>query len=98
MRLKELATPPTLVKLVLDDPEVVKEYGEPLEFWTWNKQPMDRFIQLASAEERDFKDVVKIVREIVYDEDGSLILDGDATLPSPILLKVIAKVVEMLGK
>ena len=40
MKLKELATKPQLVKIVLDDEAIIKEYNEPLEFYVYDKQPL----------------------------------------------------------
>ena len=42
MKLSQLAAKPTLIKLELDDEDVVKEYGEPLEFWIHDRQPIEK--------------------------------------------------------
>ncbi len=45
-QLKELATKPQLVKVTLDDADTIKEYPEGLEFFVWDKQPLEDFIQI----------------------------------------------------
>jgi hypothetical protein len=39
-----------------------------------------------------------IVRTLILDEDGKEVIQGDNMLPSNILLKAIAKIVDLLGK
>ena len=99
MKLTQLVKAPQLVKIMLDDEEVIKEFGEALEFWVWDRQPIDKFVRLATMKNEDFGDLVKAVNEMVLDEEGNSILKSDQdTLPTNIMTKVIGKVVETLGK
>lgn len=98
MKLTQLAKKPQLVKLELNDEEIIKEYGEPLEFWVWDRTPMDTFVKMATMKPEDFGTMVDTVNQMVLDEDGSPIVKDGYLLPTPILTKVIAKVVETLGK
>lgn len=98
MKLTKIAAKPQLVKVELDDEEIQAEYGEPLEFWTWDRQPLDTFMKLASAEQNNFGNVVDVIRTLILDEDGKQVIEKDAVLPSNIMIKVIGKVVELLGK
>lgn len=98
MKLTKIAAKPQLIKVELDDAEIVAEYGEPLEFYTWDRQPLDTFMKLANAEQNNFGNVVDIIRTLILDEHGQQVIDDNATLPAPILIKVIGKVVELLGK
>ena len=43
MKLAELAAEPKLIPITLDDADIVEKYGEPLEFWIWDRQPIDSF-------------------------------------------------------
>jgi hypothetical protein len=99
MKLSQLAAKPQLIKLTLDDKDIIKEHGEAIEFWTWDRQPLDTFMKLASgATSKDPQSMIGIVRTLILDEDGKEIITGDAMLPSNVLLKVITKVVDLLGK
>lgn len=98
MKLSQLAAKPQLIEVKIDDADVIKEFGEPLEFWTWDRQPIDVFMQLAGASSKEPKLMIEIMRKLILDEKGKEIIQGDAMLPSNILLKVIAKIVELLGK
>lgn len=98
MKLSQLSAKPQLIKLELADEETVKEFGEPLEFYTWDRQPLDTFMKLASVVNNDPSSVIGVVRTLILDENGKEIIKGDATIPTKVLLKVIAKIVETLGK
>lgn len=98
MKLSQLAAKPQLTKITIDDEDVVKEFGETIEFWTWDRQPLDTFMKLATASNTDPKAMFEIVRTLILDETGKEVVGGDNMLPSNILLKAIAKIVDLLGK
>jgi hypothetical protein len=98
MKLSKIAKKPQLIKVELDDEEVIKQFGESLEFWTWDRQPMEVFLQLSSVTGEDQRQVIETVRKLILDENGEPILMGEEIIPTGILLKVITKVVEGLGK
>lgn len=98
MKLSELSAKPKLVSVIIDDEEIVKEYGEPLEFYTYDRQPVDVFLKLASIDQNNPSMVIDAVRKLILDENGKEIITQDGTLPSKVLMKVIQKAVESLGK
>ncbi len=98
MKLAQLAAKPQLIKIELDDTEVVTEFGEALEFWTWDRQPLETFMKLANSKENDTLGMIEIVRTLILDEAGKEIITKDVMLPSHVLIRVIAKIVETLGK
>lgn len=98
MKLSQIAAKPQLIQVVIDDEDTVKDFGEPLEFWTWDRQPLDVFMKLAAASQSNAESVIEIVRKLILDEKGQAIIKDDVMLPSKVLIKVIAKIVEMLGK
>jgi len=98
MHLNQIASKPQLISLVIDDEDVVKEYGEPLEFHTWDRQPLDVFLKLANNTENDATGMIDIVRTLILDPEGKEIIKDGITIPTTILLKVITKITELLGK
>jgi hypothetical protein len=99
MKLSQIAAKPKLIEVSIDDEEVIKEYEEALTFYTWDRQPMDVFTRMANlSESNDISGLLDIVRTLVLDEDGKEILTKESTLPTSILMKVIQKVTEHLGK
>lgn len=98
MKLSQLAAKPQLIEIKLDDEDFVKEYGEPIEFYTYDRQPLDTFMKLANTDNQNMSAMVDIVKTLILDENGKPILGGEEVLPSKILIAVISKVVETLGK
>ena len=98
MKLTQLAAKPQLVKIELNDEDVVREFGEPLEFWIYDRQPMDKFVRLAQMRGEDMSELITAVNEMVLDEEGNPIVKDGLMLPTNVMTKVIGKVVETLGK
>lgn len=98
MKLNQIAAKPKLIIVTLDDEEIVKEYGEPVEFFTWDRQPLEVFMKLANANQQDQTQMINIVRTLILDEDGKEIINDENMLPTNLLIKAIAKIVEKLGK
>jgi hypothetical protein len=98
MNLKDLAAQPKLIKMTLDDEDIIKEYGEPLDFWTWDKQPIDAFLKMANNIGKDQDIIGETVKRMVLDESGEPIITEGVALPGPVLMKVVNKIVGVLGK
>ena len=98
MKLTQLAAKPKLVKIELSDEDIISEYGEALEFYIYDRQPMSKFVKLANMSEENYDILVETVSSMILDEHGQSILVNDILLPIPVMSKVVAKVVETLGK
>lgn len=98
MKLSDITAEPKLVEVILDDKEILKQYNEPLTFYTWDRQPMDVFMRLANVDQKNTATLVDIVSKLILDEEGKPILTEKNMLPTSVLMKAIAKVTEQLGK
>jgi hypothetical protein len=98
MKLSQITAEPKLVQVSLDDKDTVKEYGEPLVFYTWDRQPMDIFMRLANSDGNNPAGVIDVVKNLILDENGKPILNDKAMLPTVVMMKAITKVTEQLGK
>ena len=100
MDIKNLATKPQLVKVTLDDAEIVELYGDAIEFWIWDKQPLQKFVKFANIGEdtKNFGEILEICSDLILDNEGNPVLIDGAVLPSKVLIKCVNKVVEQLGK
>jgi len=98
MKLSQICSEPKLVEVKLDDKDVIKEYGEALTFYTWDRQPMDVFMRLANIDQKNTGDLINIVKTLILDEEGKQVLNDKNMLSTSILIKAIAKVTEQLGK
>ena len=98
MKLSKIISEPQLIEVSLDDEAIVKEYGEALTFYTWDRQPMDVFMRLANIDQKNTGELINIVKTLILDEKGKEILNDKNMLPTSVLMKAIAKVTEQLGK
>jgi hypothetical protein len=98
MKINQLASKPQLIKITLDDEETIATVGEAVDFWTWDRQPLDKFMALAAMKGDNPVEIIEIVRKLILDEQGKEVIQGDIMLPTQILIKAIQKITETLGK
>ncbi len=98
MKLSQLSAKPVLIQVTLDDPATLEEYKEPLEFYTWDRQPMDVFMKLSALDQTKPGEIINLVKMLILDEEGKVILNKENMLPTKVLMRAIAKVSELLGK
>ena len=97
-QLSSLASKPQLVSVIIDDAEIVeKNDGYALEFYTWDRQPIDVFARLANVDQTNTKEMIDLAVTIMLDVDGKPIINGEITLTTPVLMAAIQKVVYTLG-
>ncbi len=98
LKLTQLASKPQLIKITVDNEEIVKTYGDELEFWIWDRQPIDQFIKMATTGANDYAEMIRMVNDLILDEDGNRAIKEGEALPNDVMLTVINKVVDRLGK
>jgi hypothetical protein len=98
MKITQLSAKPQLIEFTLDDTEIVAKYGEAIVFWSWDRQPMDIFMKLASATESNVTNIISIVKDLILDEAGKPVITADTMLPTDVLMRAISKITESLGK
>jgi hypothetical protein len=97
MKLKELAKKPQLVKVTLDNEDIVERYGEPVDFWIYDRYEMDLYLKLMHNEEKDFVGLSQTIKDMVMDEDGSPIFSDGEIIPADVLTKMVEEVIGHLG-
>lgn len=97
MDLKKLAAKPKLERIVIDEPHIIEEFGEPLEFYMWDRQPMNTYVRLSNVDTRDIDNMIEEIRGLILDQEGKRMLENDDQLPITVLLSVINAVVTRLG-
>jgi len=98
MKLSQLAIKPQLIKITIDDEVTVKQFGEALEFWCYDRQPISEFMKFATISEANTSQLFEVCSELILDEDGNKIMVDGKVLPTTVLIKCTNKVVEVLGK
>lgn len=99
MKLKELSAKPQLIEITLSNKAVKDKYGDSVTFHTWDRQPMDVFMQLANANDGGKPgDVIDMVKDLILDEEGKPIISEDNIIPTDVMILAIGAIVERLGK
>lgn len=98
LKLTQLASKPQLIRIELDDEEIRAKYNDSLEFYVYDRQPLDMFVKLATVGTGNIAELVSIAHGMVLDENGDPIAHDDLVFPSDIMMKIINKVVDTLGK
>ena len=100
MNLSQIAAKPQLIKLTIDDADLITKYGngEPLDFWTWDRQPIETFMKIANSQTADTGTMINIVRTLILDEQGNEILRDGQSIPGALMIKAVSLIVELLGK
>lgn len=98
LKLTQLASKPQLIKITLNDKEIVEKFGDELEFWIMDRQPIDQFIKMATMDNSNQGEMIHMVNDLVLDEKGNKILGAGEALPNSVMVSVISAVVDRLGK
>lgn len=98
MDLTQLAAEPKLIEVMLDDKQTLKEFGEPLTFWTYDRQPLNTYLALSTAMTADQDKAVELLKTLVLDKEGKPVMTGKMILPAKVMVSAMTKVMELLGK
>ena len=98
MKLADLATKPQLVKVVIDDKDIVETYGEELEFFINDRLPIATYTKLASLKSDNVGDLFEALKDLILNEEGKPVMDDEKILPLDLLNAAVVKVTDRLGK
>jgi hypothetical protein len=97
MKISDLAKEPELIQVSIDDPVIIEKYGEAIDFWTYDRQPLDVFLKLASAKQDDPATMIKALKPLLLNDKGEQVITGNKMIPTDILVLIISKLVSRLG-
>lgn len=99
MNISELKLKPTLIKIVIDDEVIVKEYGEPICFYMFDHLDIKTYFEFfESHASNDTDKLLQIVSMIIKNEDGSMVLTDGYQLPVDIFAAAVVQIGQQLGK
>lgn len=97
MKISELSKKPQLTKITIDAQHIVSKYGEAIDFWVWDRQPLDVFAKL-STQDANSTAVFNIISELILNEDGNPVIVDGAVLPIDVITECMTKIGDLLGK
>ena len=99
MKLSELAEKPKLIPVKIENETIIEKYGDALEFWIYDRQPLNLFAKLASADPvKNFTEVAEIMSDLILDEDGKKVMEDGKVLPMDVLTQAVNEISKTLGK
>lgn len=99
MDIKQLVTKPKLVRLEVDNPEIVKEVGDSIVFYMKDHMDLNSYFDFYKFQQNQDMDLlVKLLRKTVLDEQGNTVIGEDEILPVDITLAILFKINDYLGK
>ena len=98
MKLSELAKEPQLQKIVITNETIVEKYGEELEFYIYDRQPLDIFTKLADVNDKNVGDYIHVLKDIILDEKGNSVCNDKMVLPIDVLTEALKLIGDHLGK
>ena len=99
MNIKEFASKPTLIEVVIDNTDIVEKYGETIKFHTFDIVSLSTYFDFYNSRNNgEFVNLEKLIRKLVLDEKGKPVLADDEDLPVDIAAEAISKIGDIMGK
>jgi len=98
MELGQLAQQPQLVKLTIDNKDIVEKYGDELEFYMYDRQPLDVFAKLANFDQNDPGSIIHILQTVILNKEGEQVMKDGLQLPMDVVTECIKVAGDTLGK
>jgi len=98
MKLSELAQKPKLQKITIDQEALVAKYGDELEFFIYDRQPLDIFTKLAAVNEGNVAEYIVILRDLILNEEGNPVMTDEKSLPLDVMTESMRLIGDHLGK
>lgn len=98
MKLSELAKKPQLQKITINNEALVEKYGDELDFFVFDRQPLDIFTKLADVQEDNVGEYINILKDIIRNEDGEPVMTEELSLPIDVMTEAMKLIGEHLGK
>jgi hypothetical protein len=99
MDIKSLARKPQLIEVVLDNEELINEYGEPVKFWMMDYVDISTYFDFFRSQgEGQGEELNTLLRKIILNAEGKPAIGDDESLPIDISVAALTKINETLGK
>lgn len=98
IKLSSLKAKPSLVEKLINEPEVLEAFGGPIQFWTWDRLPLDVYMTLADGDSNDIRSRFEIAKDLILDEQGNKMLSGDEVFTPGVMTLVVSEVFSEMGK
>ncbi len=99
MKLSELSKKPELIKLTIDKKDLVEKYGETLDFYMYDRQPLHVYSRIAkSSQSEDIGDYLIMLMDVMLNADGTTVMTEESLLPLDLMTEAMTLIAQHLGK
>lgn len=99
MNISEFKIKPKLIQITIDDETIVKDHGDEIVFHMYDHLDLTTYFQFFKAQNEGNTDqLLKIVKTIIRDENGTQVMNDEYELPVDIFTNAVIKITEHLGK
>ena len=99
MDISKLAKKPQLEKLVLDDKDIVEKFGEPITFYLKDHMGISTYFNFYKLQQTEDDSLLNdLLRKLILKEDGSPAIGEDEVLPIQLILAILMRINDFLGK
>jgi hypothetical protein len=99
MDISKFAKKPELIKVVCDQPEIIEEFGEAVEFWMLDNVDINTYFDFYKLQQNGEGDKLnKLMRRMILNEQGQPVLKEDEMFPIALTLAALVKIGDNLGK
>jgi hypothetical protein len=95
----EFAKKPKLIKVEINKPDIVEEYGSEIIFWIYDNIDINTYFDFFKSQtQEDGEKLNLILRRLIKNEQGEQAIADDHILPIDLTLASITAISEILGK
>jgi len=99
MDIKQFAKKPELMEIILDDEDLVKEYGDKITFYMKDFVDVNTYFNFYKAQsDKDGERLSLLLQKLILDKDGKSVLEDGDQFPVDITISALTKINECLGK
>lgn len=99
MDISKLSKKPELVKMTLDDENIVEEFGEAIDFWILDSMSLTTYFNFYKLQqEEDDTLLYDLLRRLILKEDGKPAIAKDEIIPVSLTMGILVKISDFLGK
>lgn len=99
MDVASLKLKPKLIKLEIDDKDIVEQYGDNVSFYMKDYMDLSTYFEFFKLQEtQDFNQLVTLLRKVILKENGEVALLDDEMLPVDLTVAILNKINDYVGK
>jgi hypothetical protein len=96
--ISNFAKRPELVQIILDNEDIITEFGEPVIFYMKDYVDISTYFDFFRSQTDNVTGLNVILRKIILNEQGQPVLKEDEALPINLAVGALSKINENLGK